>query len=335
MSSASSSAAEWSTRLEPVVPQRPSPPRADDLRLGDFVEFWAEGATHLRPGRPVVVGFPQDEGVRRNHGRSGAAAAPVAIRRWLYQLTPWDAVTGTDLGRLGLLDVGNVSAGSDLEASQAALADVVAAVLAGGAIPIVLGGGHETAYGCYLGHVRASRPVALVNLDAHLDVRPTFDGRGHSGSPFRQAMEHPTAPLPGDRYVCLGAQPHAVSRQHADYARSRGAVVRWLPEVRGRLAAAFDRERERFAAAGCPVHVTLDADAVDAADVPGVSAPNVGGLPGAEVLDWVRQVGASPAVAGFDLVEINPRLDPDDRSARWAALAVWGFLVGLATRIAQ
>ena len=34
----------------------------------------------------------------------------------------------------------------------------------------------------------------------------------------------------------------------------------------------------------------------------------------------------------FDAVEINPSFDPDDRSARWAALAVWRFLVGLATR---
>ena len=42
---------------------------------------------------------------------------------------------------------------------------------------------------------------------------------------------------------------------------------------------------ERLAAEGCPVHVTLDADAVDAAEVPGVSAPNADGLAGGEVLD--------------------------------------------------
>ena len=175
-------------------------------------------------------------------------------------------------------------------------------------------------------------PVGVINIDAHLDVRPTLDGRGHSGSPFRQALEHPTHPLPSGRYVCLGAQPHAVSREHFQYAQKRGCVVRWLPEVRGRLLDAFTAERERLTAEACPVHVTLDADAVDAAEAPGVSAPNVGGLAGGEVLDCVQAAGASPGVVGFDLVEINPAFDLDDRSARWAALAVWRFLVGWTTR---
>ena len=76
MSGESTNADAWSTRLEPVVPLRPSPPRADDLRLGDYVEFWSGGLSPLRPNRPVVIGFPQDAGVRRNHGRPGAAGAP-------------------------------------------------------------------------------------------------------------------------------------------------------------------------------------------------------------------------------------------------------------------
>jgi formiminoglutamase len=80
------------------------------------------------------------------------------------------------------------------------------------------------------------------------------------------------------------------------------------------------------------VYVTLDADAVRAADVPGVSAPNPVGLEGAEVAAWARLAGQSPAVASFDVVEINPRHDRDGQSARWAALVVWNFLVGLARR---
>jgi arginase family enzyme len=37
-------------------------------------------------------------------------------------------------------------------------------------------------------------------------------------------------------------------------------------------------------------------------------------------------------VTSFELVEINPRFDIDDRSARWAAAVVWHFLAGLARR---
>lgn len=333
MSDASSSAAAWSTRLEPVVPPD-GPRRPDDPRLGECVEFRRDGAPNLWPGRPVLIGFPQDEGVLRNHGRPGAAEAPRAIRHWLYRLTTWDGHRDIDLAALRPLDLGDVRIAGDLEASQQALAEVIAAVLAAGAVPIVLGGGHETAYGHYLGYVRAGREVAIVNLDAHLDVRPLRDGRGHSGSPFRQALEHPTHPLRGDRYVCLGAQPFAVSREHRAYVRDRGGVVRWgsRPNVRYLLGNVFLRECQRLSADGCSVYVTLDSDVVAQSDVPGISAPNPLGLSGAAIAACATAAGKCAKVSSFDLVEINPSLDRDGQSARWAAVVVWQFLAGLARR---
>jgi formiminoglutamase len=332
MSSRSSSAARWSTQLEPAGEPEGLVRRPDDPRLGEAIERWQGEPQALRPGRPVLVGFPQDEGVRLNHGRPGAAEAPDAIRRQLHRLTPWDGSCDIDLTGPAPLDVGNLRIPGNLEESQEALAVVVGAILASGAVPIVLGGGHETAYGVYLGHVAAGMPVGVINLDAHLDLRPCSGGAGSSGTPFRQALEHPTAPLPGTRYVCLGAQPQSVSRDHFLYARRLGCVVRWQGEVEGDLTRCFAMERDRMAATGCQLHVSLDADVVRAADVPGVSAPNAAGLAGQEVLACVRLAGRSPQVAGMELVEINPRHDPDGRSSRWAALAVWHFLVGLASR---
>ncbi|HEY8506555.1 MAG TPA: formimidoylglutamase [Gemmataceae bacterium] len=288
----------------------------------------------MRPGRAVLVGFPQDEGVRRNGGRAGAAGAPDALRRFLYRLTTWDPETGADLPLEPPLDAGNVRVTGGLEESQSALAEVVGAVLGRGAVPVVLGGGHETAYGVYLGYVAARRPVGIVNIDAHLDVRPLVDGLGHSGSPFRQAMEHPATPLPGNRYACLGAQPHATSREHWNYVHRRGGVVRRAGELQPSLTHHLLRERDRMVADGATVHLTIDADAVRASDVPGVSAPNPTGLPGSDVVVAARAAGLSPAVSSLDLVEINPRFDPDDRSARWGAVLIWNFLVGVQKRTA-
>jgi formiminoglutamase len=332
MSDGSSSGGAWSTRLEPARPPDDLPRRPDDPRLGEVIEFWRGDPAALTPGRAVLLGFPQDEGVRRNGGRAGAAEAPREIRKWLYRLTPWDGRGDIDLARRPPLDLGDVRIEGTLEETQQALGEVVAAVLRRGGIPVVLGGGHETAYGHYLGYVAAGRPVGIINLDAHLDVRPGLDGLGHSGSPFRQAREHPAAPLPADRYVCLGAQPQAVARAHWVYVRAGGGVVRWAGDLRGTLVKPFLREVGRLARRGCAVYASLDADVVRAADVPGVSAPNPDGLAGKRVLRCVRAAGASPRVASFDLVEINPRHDRDERSARWAALAVWHFLMGAAGR---
>jgi formiminoglutamase len=91
-------------------------------------------------------------------------------------------------------------------------------------------------------------------------------------------------------------------------------------------------ELERLKKASCQVYVSMDADVVHAAEVPGVSAPNGQGLTGGQLLSAARLAGRTPWVASFDLVEINPRFDRDGQSARWAALAVWHFLIGLASR---
>jgi formiminoglutamase len=296
------------------------------------VEFWQGGPAALWPGRAVIVGFPQDEGVRRNHGRPGAAEAPHEIRRWLYRLTPWDGLSNADLSKSPALDAGNVLIAGRLEDAQHRLGEIVGGILQAGAVPIVLGGGHETAYGHYLGYVAARVCAGVVNIDAHLDVRPLVDGQGHSGSPFRQALEHQTNPLPGPHYACLGAQPCAVSLNHWLYVHRRGGVVRWADELHGSLKDSFQKERDRLAALGCNVYLTFDADALSVTAVPGVSAPNPAGLAAGEVLECVRLAGRSPQVSSFDLVEINPRHDRDGQSARWAALTIWSFLVGLAGR---
>lgn len=332
MSPTSSSAADWSTLLEPVPRLEDVLSRQDTPLLGEIVVMWHGDEAAFRAGRAVLIGFPQDEGVRRNHGRPGAAQAPQEIRRWLHRLVPCDVQSGVDLRSSPPVDVGNVRVAGSLEETQAALGKIVAAVLQTGAVPIVLGGGHETAYGHYLGYASQRKPVGIINIDAHLDVRPLTGGLGNSGTPFRQMMEHPDWPLPGAYYVCLGAQPAVTSREHWHYAQQKGCVVRWREEIGDALEQCYVEAQQRLAAAGCQVYMTIDADAFQVADVPGVSAPNPLGLVGTDVMACARLAGRFPKVSSLDVVEINPLFDRDGQSARWAALVVWHFLMGLAER---
>ena len=303
--------------------------RPDDPRLVEIVEFWDGNLAALKPGRAVIIGFPQDEGIQRNGGRVGADDAPHEIRKWLYRLTPGDPTSERDLRGAPPLDVGDVKVTHDLEASQEALAEVVARILTRRGVPIVLGGGHETAFGVFLGYVQTGESVGIVNIDAHLDVRPLIDGKGHSGSPFRQMMTHET-PLAG--YSCLGAQPFATSREHVQFVMEHGGVIRWCDELTPSLAHHFAVEGHRLASLGCAIHLSIDADAVNMAEVPGVSAPNPTGLAGSEVIAAARLAGASREIAGLDLVEISPPHDRDGQSARWGAVLIWNFLIGLLDR---
>jgi formiminoglutamase len=308
------------------------PVRHDDPRLNEVALRYPNDFEAVESGRAVLVGFPVDEGVRRNGGRTGAAQAPDAIREWLYRLTPTDAPAGIDLRDCPPLDLGNLRPLANLESSQGALASIVAELLTVGAVPIILGGGHETAFGHYLAYCKAGIKPGVINLDAHLDVRPPTDGLGTSGTSFRQMMDYMPAPLQPGQYACLGIQPQSVSLNHWEFCRRRGDLLITADSMRHRCQEVFAIACSDQFEDCSRIYLSVDADVVCAADVPGVSAPNAAGLSGQDLLCCARQAGIDPRISGLDLVEINPAYDLDGRSARWAATMVWQFLMGLAIR---
>lgn len=306
----------------PAGAEEEGPGGLADPRVGDLL---GEGLGDGASPRAVLVGFPSDAGVVRNGGRAGASEGPAAVREALRAMTPdagrHDAMRGL-LART--LDLGDVEVEGDPEADQERLADALAPHLAAGRPAVVIGGGHETAYGHFLGHVRAGLRPAVLNVDAHPDVRPLRDGRGHSGSPFRQMLEHPSGACRGCRAV--GLQRASVARSHLRWLEAAGGSWRWRETVDAAVL------EEEVAALEAPALVSLDLDAVDAAHAPGVSAPCTDGLGPGAWLAAAERAGAEPAVRSLDLVELNPRFDVDGRTARLAARTVWRFLRGLAVR---
>lgn len=273
----------------------------------------------------VLVGFPVDEGVRRNGGRPGAAAGPDALRSQLYRMTP-DPRSGHFTALLRRTrDLGNLNPTGNLEEDQDRLGRVLAPYLASGVVPIVWGGGHETAYGHFLGYVRAEMRPEILNLDAHPDVRPLRDGLGHSGSPFRQAIEHPSGAC--RRYTVAGLQPHAVSSDHLQFLERNGAGVHWADGLSG---SAVDALVKRLAG---PAMASIDLDVLQQAWAPGVSAPGAAGSGPDLIGRAARALGSRPAVTSIDVVELNPRHDENGDTARLAAWIVWKFLEGLSARL--
>lgn len=294
----------------------------DDPRLGRWLAAQHDPAA----ADVVLIGFPSDEGVRRNGGRPGAAESPRAIREKLYRLTPdakqpdaFEAV----LDRTA--DAGDLRVTGDLETDQERLAEAVAPLLKEEKTVIILGGGHETSFGHFLGYVEAGLRVDILNIDSHADVRPLRDGKAHSGSPFRQALEHPSRACA--RYRVAGLQPHSAARAHLELIRERGGEAVFRHALTSGLLARLVDDLQ------APALVSFDLDAVDAAEAPGVSAPNACGLSAQKWLEAAYLSGRNPAVRSFDLVECNPRFDLDGRTARLAALTAWQFLRGLAARL--
>ena len=322
--------ADRSTFLEPCPIDLP-PPRAGEPRIAELLGTSA-GATPAA----VIVGFPVDEGVRRNGGRPGAAAAPAAIRRALLRMTCDPRMPAMESFLRRCVDLGDLVATGDLEADQQLLGRAIAPHLAAGRLAIVLGGGHETAFGTFLGHVAAGEAISIVNLDAHPDVRPTQRvadrEEGHSGSPFRQAIEHASGRCRG--YAVAGLQPSAVSAEALRWLRERGCDAAFIdePGVAEDPLGALPPWRGGNATLPIMVMASLDLDAVAAAAAPGVSAPSPAGLSPQVWLAAAERLGADPRVRSIDLVELCPRLDLGELTTRLAGLTVWRILRGAAGR---
>lgn len=308
-----------------LQPPSVSPPdtSADDPRLGHLLDGDPRDPSGLLA---VLVGFPVDEGVVRNGGRAGAAEGPDRLRTWLYGMTPDARRHDAILDLLGATaDAGDIISDKPLQTSQTYLGETLAPYLRHDAMPVVLGGGHETAYGHFLGYVEAEQEVSILNWDAHMDVRPLNDGRPHSGSSFRQALEHPSGRC--RHYTVVGLQPHSTAAAQLRFVEKHDGRFLWADEVsQATVEALYD-------ATPGPTMVTFDLDAVDQAEAPGVSAPAVGGLDRDVWLHGAYHAGRCPQVTSVDVSELNPTVDVDDRTARLAALTVMQVLRGLADRL--
>lgn len=305
-------------RLQSPVVRAPTT-TPDDPRLGQLLLRRLPAAT---TPRVVLIGFPSDRGVRQNHGRPGAAAAPTAIRRALYALTPGSPSLEKLAARTH--DAGDVVLTTTLQRDQDALAKTVAHWLDRGVIPVIIGGGHETAFGHFLAYATTGRDVAILNVDAHVDVRELVRGRGHSGSMFRQALLHRSGACRG--YTVAGLLPHAVAAAHLAFVQAHRGSVIWRDALTARRARTLMRGISE------PTLVTFDVDALDASVAPGVSAPAAGGLDLQTWLAAAHEAGRNPHVGSIDIAEVNPRFDVDGRTARVAALTIWTFLKGLTER---
>ncbi|MFV3094060.1 arginase family protein, partial [Pseudomonas sp. GW6] len=167
------SMAAWSGRTDPET---------DSARWHQRIRALAEDS---QPGL-ALLGFACDEGVRRNHGRVGAAAAPQSVRKALANLAWHRQAPAYDAGDVTCED-------GDLEAAQARLGRNVCALLDVGHLPLVIGGGHEVAFGSWSGlaeHLSGNPAprIGIINFDAHFDLRDPAHVHS-SGTPFAQIAE--------------------------------------------------------------------------------------------------------------------------------------------------
>lgn len=302
------------TPVDPALLHRRNDP--NDPRLGEAV---LRGQPAYAGAQVVLLGSPQDEGVRRNQGRPGAAAAPAEIRRALYRLS----TNGIESERL--LDLGDVVPQKTLEETHGLQRRLVQQLLADGKRVIVLGGGNDIAYPDCAALAATAKDLLAFNIDRHFDVRA--DPVRNSGTPYRQLIDENL--LRPQSYYAIGVQPFANSAYYAEWLRQRGANTVSLAALRELgITQTFRRVLRARKADG--LFWGFDLDVVCAADAPGVSAPAPTGLSAAELCQIATIAGSDARTRVVEFSEMNPTFDVDGATARLVAVAIYHYLAARA-----
>lgn len=270
----------------------------------------------------ALLGYECDEGVKLNQGRTGGVNGPDAIRKQLAKLP-------NHLNKkTAFYDVGNVRHGQgELSDTHALLSKKVSDLLEAGAFPIILGGGHDMAYGTYNGIKKAKgdATIGIINFDAHFDLRSNENG-ANSGTPFYQIAKDCQVKNIPFHYLCMGIRQDANDASLFKTAKELDVIYIQRDTFRIEFHNEINAWINAFIKNVDLVYVTIDLDGFSSAYAPGVSAPSPMGFTPDVVLESLKTITLSGKLAAVDIAEMNPAYDVDHQTARLAASLIHGII---------
>ncbi len=278
----------------------------------------------------AVLGIPFDEGVGY---RPGTRFGPRSIRecsmRFPYfdkmssERGYWDLETRKRyLSDLDCVDCGDVDiVALDRKYVFEQIDESIKKILEQGAFPLVLGGDHSITYPV----VRAFEnigPLNIIHFDAHLDRRKSvLDARFGHGSPIRRISELGFI----ERIASIGLRGLRAPEEDYQYAEKRGDILIPNGKVQemgvDKVLDEIPDTQKSF--------VTIDIDVLNPAVAPGTGTPEADGLSFNQLKKMLWGIAGKSDIVGFDLVEVNPSLDPSGRTPLFAAQLCVEFLAAI------
>ena len=278
----------------------------------------------------AILGAPFDFGTQF---RAGARFGPRGIREasTLFSFghagayDHEDDVTYLEDNTVRIVDIGDADiVHTDTVKSHANIKAGVQAILAAGAIPVVLGGDHSVNIPC-IDAFDGQDAFHLVQIDAHLDfVNERHGVRYGHGNPMRRAAEKPY--VTGLSQVGI-RNVSSTSRDGYEDARAMGSDIVSVRQFRKMgVEAMLARIPE-----GVRYYVTIDIDGFDPSIAAGTGTPSHGGFLYYEMLEFLDGLTRQGRIVGVDLVEVAPDYDLSGSTTTLAAQ----LLLNVIGRIAE
>lgn len=258
--------------------------------------FFADAHSDYERSSYVICGVPFDG---TSCFRKGSRLAPREIRKASYNFETYNDLFDIDLDDINIYDAGDLEVAQTVDETLGMIQVHADRFVSDGKIPVMLGGEHSLTLPFVRSCKKQYPDLAVVVLDAHLDLRPDYEGERNSHACVsRNIIEGVTK-----KYVSIGTR--SGSREEYKYAREnkikifssediyRTGIEPVISEIRGLIKG--------------PVYLSIDMDAIDPAYAPGLGTPEPYGLSPRDVREVIACL--SPDIVGFDVVEIAPEYD--------------------------
>ncbi len=254
--------------------------------------------------------------------RKGAALAPQRIRS-LSAAIPPVTEDGRLLTGLRVADLGDLEAGTDIEAGWSKVAERLSQIPPA-AFLTVLGGDHCTVISTLSAQVKRHPGLVVLWVDAHPDLCEfSRGGRWTCGCALRRALD--VSGLDPAQVVIAAGRDY--DPEEVEFIAAHGMLLVSAQELAREPAHAAKKIADRLA--GRKVHISFDIDALDPAFAPGTEIPSSGGMSTRQALDLLATATEKATVVGMDIVEVSPPFDTGDITT-FAALKlifeVWGMV---------
>ncbi len=184
--------------------------------------------------------------------------------------------------------------GLDHAAALALTGNTVRDALARKQIPLTLGGEHSLSAPVIAAVHEHYPDLTVVHIDAHGDLRDTYEGTPLSHASIERRVVDMGIPL-------LEIGIRSFSPEEAAFLKTEPDVaIVWAYEMaKGTTVIPWERLSQH-------TYVTIDLDAFDPSEMPAVGTPEPGGLHWYQVLDLFRTICRQSEVVGMDVVELCP-----------------------------
>jgi agmatinase len=208
---------------------------------------------------------------------------------------------GRDLDDLNICDLGDLEIPfGNKEMALAKIREAIGKIIDDGKYPVLLGGEHLITLPIVEGFRNRLRDLAVVQLDAHTDLRDEYLGETLSHS---TVMRRVSEVIGAGGLFQFGVR--SGSREEFNYANSIGSLYEFSEDGFHKAMRSISDK---------PLYISLDLDVLDPGILPGTGNPEPGGIDFNQMIGALQMLGKA-RVIGFDIVELSPNHDPSEVSS--------------------